>query len=103
MTSKKLSKLHLYLRVYIDLEGIGSIPESNITSRFLERSFEVRIQGYKGKNWIFAVPNTQCMLRPSESKVIQKKDKIIISIKKIAEADNWFSLYKVKCVGEKED
>ena len=43
------------------------------------------------------------MLRASESKVIQKKDKLIVSIKKIADSDNWFSLYKVKCVGEKED
>jgi len=35
--------------------------------------------------------------------VIQKENRLIISIAKNAEADNWFSLYKVKCVGERDE
>jgi hypothetical protein len=36
------------------------------------------------------------------SKVTQKPNKLIVSLGKMAEADNWFSLHKVKCIGEKD-
>jgi len=62
----------------------------------------VKILDFKGKNWIFAVPKTQCQILIKESKVIKKDDKLIIKLGKIAEGDNWFSLYKTRCVGEKE-
>ena len=91
------------MKVYIELEGIGRVPAENITSRFLEWSIEVRIHDYKGKNWIFAVPKTQCLMKNKECKVIQKENKLIVSIAKNADADNWFSLYKVRCVGERGD
>ena len=68
----------------------------------MDRSVEIKIHGYKGKNWIFAVPNTQCKLLVKTSKVVQKADKLIVSIGKIAQSDNWFSLHKVKCIGEKD-
>jgi calcyclin binding protein len=88
--------------VYIPLPGIGSIPAENITSRFLDRSFEVKIRNYNGKNWIFAVPKTQCQILVKKSKVAQKADKLIVSLGKMADSDNWFSLHKVKCIGEKD-
>ena len=89
-------------RVYLPLPGIGSIPNENITSRFLDRSVEIKIHDYNGKNWIFAVPKTQCQVLVKTSKVTQKTDKLIVSIGKMAEGDNWFSLHKVKCIGEKD-
>lgn len=90
------------LRIYIPLPDIGTLPADKIVSRFLDRSFEVRIHDFKGKNWIFAVPKTQCSVLTKNCKVTQKSDKLIISLAKIAESDNWFSLHKVKCVGEKD-
>lgn len=90
---------HFICRVYIDLPDIGAIPADKITSRFLDRSFEVRIHDYQGKNWIFAVPKTQCLILTKSSKVTVKPNKIIVSLAKMAEADNWFSLHKVKCIG----
>ena len=99
---KKWSNFIFYPRIYIDLPGIGELPENAIQSRFLERSVEIKIHGYNGKNYIFAVPKTQCMIKVDESKVIQKKDKIIISLGKLVDADNWHSLHKVKGVGEKD-
>ena len=91
------------VKVYLELEGVGAVAEEDIHSRFLERSFEVKIHNYKGKNWIFAVPKTQSMIKITESKVIQKKDKLIISLGKIADSDNWSTLHRVKGVGSKED
>lgn len=75
------------------------MPPENIVTRFLDRSFEIKVHGYEGKNWIFAVPKTQCCVLVKTSKVVQKPDKLIVSIGKIAEGDNWFSLHKVKCIG----
>jgi hypothetical protein len=91
-----------HVKVYIELEGIGKVPDANIHSRFLDRSVEVKILDYKGKNWIFAVPKTQCQVNVKDSKIMKKDNKIIVRIGKIAESDNWFSLHKVKMVGEKE-
>ena len=88
--------------MYIPLDEIGKVPPENITSRFLDRSFEIKIHGYSGKNWIFAVPKTQCSMLVKTSKVAQKDHKLIVSLGKIAESDNWFSLHKVKCIGEKD-
>jgi calcyclin binding protein len=78
------------------------LPADKIVSRFLDRSVEIRIHDYRGKNWIFAVPKTQCAVLVRNCKVTQKTDKLIVSIGKMSEADNWFSLHKVKCVGEKD-
>jgi calcyclin binding protein len=85
------------------MEGIGKLPRANIEDRFLEWSIEVKIHDYKGKNWIFAVPKTQCLIRPKESKIIQKENKLIISIAKNVNADSWSTLHKVRCIGEKND
>jgi hypothetical protein len=53
------------LRIYIELEGVGKVAPANIVARFLEWSIEVRIYNYNGKNLVFAVPKTQCLLRPA--------------------------------------
>ena len=84
------------------MDDIGKLPAENITSRFLDRSFEIKIHNFKGKNWIFAVPKTQCSVLVKTSKLAQKDNKLIVSLGKIAESDNWFSLHKVKCIGEKD-
>lgn len=63
----------------------------------------MKIHGLNGKNYIFAVPKTQCIVRPKDSTVIQKENKLIISIGKNAESDNWFSLYKTRMVGERDE
>jgi len=68
----------------------------------LDRSLEIKINGYNGKNWIFAVPKTQCQVLVKISKVVQKADRLIIWVGKMAQNDNWFSLHKVKCIGEKD-
>ena len=81
---------------------MGALPSENIISRFLDRSVEIKIQDYLGKNWIFAVPKTQCCVLVKTSKVAQKADKLIVSLGKMAEGDNWFSLHKTKCIGDKD-
>ena len=90
-------------RVYLDLPGIGGVPSDKIETRFLERSFEIKIRGYNGKNFVFAVPKTQCNLVPEKSSIVKKQDKIVIHISKVSDKDHWYSLYKTKAIGETED
>ena len=77
-------------------------PEQ-IESRFLEKSFEVKIRGYKGKNYVFAVPKTQCSLDPAKSSVTKKPHKLVVNIQKHSANDNWHSLYRSKAIGETDD
>jgi hypothetical protein len=85
------------------MPGIGNLPRANIQERFLDRSFEIKIRGYMNRNFVFAVPKTQCALVPEKSKVIQKRDKLTIHLAKVNPKDNWYSLYKTKAVGEVEE
>ena len=51
------------------------------------------------KNWVFAVPKTQCKIDYQKSNIDIKAHKIIIWVKKVKKDDNWFSLHKQKTVG----
>lgn len=73
-----------FVKVYIPIEGIGQHPDDKIHARFLDRSFEIKINDFKGKNWIFAVPKTQCQILVKDSKMLKKGDKLIIKLGKIA-------------------
>lgn len=86
--------------MYIELPGIGQLPKEQLETRFLERSFEVKIRGYLGRNFIFAVPKTQGVVNPEKSKLIQKADRLVIQLAKGNTKDNWYSLYRQKAVGE---
>jgi hypothetical protein len=57
----------------------------------------------QGKNYLFAVPRTQCKLDPAKSKVIVKANSLVVSIGKVDKSDNWFSVYKAKTVGGTDD
>lgn len=48
----------LWSRVILELKDIGKVPKESFSSRFLERSFEIKIRNYNGKNWIFGVGRT---------------------------------------------
>jgi len=46
------------------LKNIGSVPKENFSARFLERSFELKIRNYNGKNWNFGIGRTMNKLNP---------------------------------------
>lgn len=89
--------------VYIELPGIGQLPKDNIQTRFLERSFEIKIRGYLGRNFVFAVPKTQGTINVEKSKLIQKADRLVVHLAKGNTKDNWYALYKQKAVGEADE
>ncbi|KRW98883.1 HSP20-like chaperone [Pseudocohnilembus persalinus] len=91
------------VRVVLELPEVGKIGKDNIQARFFQRSFEIKIHNYKGKNLRFGSGKTQCKIDPDQSRFMLKDNKIIISIRKFQKTDNWFSLHKTKTIGGDSD
>lgn len=76
------------IKVYISLEGASS---ENIFSEFKKQSVDVKIHDLNGKNYRFGVPKLEKSIDPTESKVIVKPKRVIVSLKK-SERGNWLDL-----------
>lgn len=63
----------------------------------------MKILDYNGKNLRLRVPKTHNTYNAQKSKYLVKDDKIVISIKKKNETDNWFTLHKQDLIGESID
>lgn len=85
------------------MKGIGKLKKENFEVKFGIRTLDFKIKDYEGKNLRFRVPKTHYPYNPEGSKYLVKDDKIIISLKKRKESDNWFTLYKQKMIGETLD
>mmetsp|Transcript_50565 Transcript_50565/g.58188 ORF Transcript_50565/g.58188 Transcript_50565/m.58188 type:complete len:200 (+) Transcript_50565:35-634(+) len=104
---ENLSKYTYYedddkVKVLLDLAGVQAHPKENIEARFLGKSFELKVRGFNGKNYKFAVPKLQHRISPDECKFFLKTDKIVVSLKKANAKDVWFSLFRQKAVGGDE-
>lgn len=91
------------LRVVLEIKGISKHPKEKIFSRFLDRSFEIKILEFGGKNYNFAVPKLQCKIQPDQSKYWTKDDKLIIQLRKFKKDDNWYALFRTKAIGDDDD
>ena len=89
-----------WVKVRIDLEGIGELPKESFKVEFGIRSLDVKILGYKGKNLRLRVPKTHYTYDFAKSKYVVKDKKIIISLRKKNETDSWFTLHKQNLVNE---
>lgn len=88
-----------WVRVEVPFEGIGKHDKGKISCKFDENSFVLSIHDYKGKNYQFSVLRLQCKINPGPCRYSVLNEKIRISLKKVKETDNWFSLFKTKTVG----
>lgn len=87
----------------IDLEGIGKLPKESIIVDFGVRSLDLKIIDYNGKNLRLRVPKTHNTYDAAKSKYLVKENKIVVSIRKKNETDNWFTLHKQDLIGETLD
>lgn len=90
-------------RVRIDLPELDSIPKENIIVDFGVRSLDIKIIGYKGKNLRLRVPKTHNTYDAKSSKFMSNEKKIVVSLRKNLESDNWFTLHKQNLIGESID
>jgi hypothetical protein len=89
--------------VRIDLPDLNTIPKENITVEFGVRSLDIKIVNYKGKNLRLRVPKTHNTYDSKNSKFVVDDKKMVVSIKKSNEQDNWFTLHKQNLIGESID
>ena len=90
-------------RVILDLKNIHKHPKNFIVCRFFDRSFEIKILNYNGRNYAFAVPKLQYKIDPNNYTIVIKEDKINVNLRKANTKDNWHSLYKTKAIGDDDD
>lgn len=88
-----------FASVVFKLDSIGSLDKSKIHSKFKRKSFEIIIEDFNKKNYIFSVTKLHHKIIPEKSKLLIKKDKIIIKLKK-AKEEPFVFLYAQKMVGK---
>ena len=88
------------IKVMIKLDKVETHPKDKIKVTFKERSLEVVVMDLKGKNYIFRVPKLQCQIKPAESTYGFKEGYVVVTLKKMKDDDNWWSLFKSKGVCE---
>jgi len=88
------------VRIVIEMKNIHQHPKEQISSRFFDKSMELKIHNFNGKNYIFAVPRLQNPIDPDNSTYVLKENKLLINLRKANEKDGWHSLYRTKALLE---
>lgn len=92
-----------WVKVQVELEGVGSLKKEDIIVDFGPRSLELRVMGLKGVNYKLRVNKTHHPYNNEKSKFLVKENKIILSLFKRKQDDHWFSLQKQNMIGETLD
>lgn len=90
---------NLWVRVDVPFAGIGKHDKKKVTCNFDTTSFVLSILDFDNKNYQFSVMRLQCSIQGELCKFAVLADKIRISLRKVKENDNWFSLFKTKTIG----
>jgi hypothetical protein len=81
-----------YLRIYLPLEDVGKeCKEEQVKVTFSKEAIDVKIFGYKGQNYSYAVRRLNGPIRTEECKYSIKNNNIIITLVK-AESKHWDGL-----------
>ena len=71
------------VKVYVtSLDGIKDVPSDKINCKFTKNSFNLTIEGYKGKDMKLSIPELHKEIDPEKSKFNIKSDSISITLKK---------------------
>uniref|UniRef100_A0A7S0Q5W8 CS domain-containing protein n=1 Tax=Coccolithus braarudii TaxID=221442 RepID=A0A7S0Q5W8_9EUKA len=90
---KDPNNVYVYV-VHSIFEGIGEHKEC-VQCSFTTSSFDLKILGFKGKNYRLNVPNLDKEIDPAMSKALVKKDSIKIKMRKVKGQygyDSWLDL-----------
>ena len=80
-----------FVKIYITLPEVETLPEENVSSKFTNSSIELRVLGLKGKNYQFQMIHLLHPVVPESSSVKIKTGKVSIMLKK-AKEENWTCL-----------
>ena len=70
------------ITILVELPGVGSVKQ-NCKIEFGKCSFDLTVEGLAGKNYRLIKDNLEKDINPSLSKIVVKKDKILIKLEKI--------------------
>lgn len=91
ITSYAWDQSSKFVKIYITLPEVETLPEGNVSSKFTSNSLELKVLGLKGKNYQFQMVNLLHPIVPESSSVKVKTGKLSILLKKSKEV-NWTCL-----------
>lgn len=80
-----------FVKIYITLPEVETLPEGNVSTKFTSNSLELRVLGLKSKNYQFQMVHLLRPILPESSSVKVKTGKLTILLKKGKEV-NWSCL-----------
>ena len=80
-----------FVKIYITLPEVETLPQEKISSKFTGKSLELRVLGLNGKNYEFQMVHLLHPIIPESSSVKIKSGKLSILLKKEKE-ENWSCL-----------
>lgn len=91
ITSYAWDQSSKFVKIYITLPEVETLPEGNVSSKFTANSLELKVLGLKGKNYQFQMVNLLHPIVPESSSVKIKTGKLSILLNKSKE-ENWSCL-----------
>lgn len=91
ITSYAWDQSSKFVKIYITLPEVETLPEGNVSSKFTSNSLELKVLGLKGKNYQFQMVNLLHPIVPKSSSVKVKTGKLSILLNKSKE-ENWSCL-----------
>jgi len=88
-----------YVKVYVTLPGVGSLPKDKFQCDFDVLSFSLRIFDYNGFNHRLQVPRLSNDIKPEESSFKVLEDTVVVRLRK-GKDTHWFDLHKTRGIGE---
>lgn len=88
-----------FVKVLVDIPGIGSHPTDKIEATFKRKSFYIQILDFKGQNFHFGCGWLQHKVQPEHCSYRLKENRLEIKLRKRVESQNWYSLFKQRVVG----
>jgi len=80
-----------FIKVYVDLEGVGGVNPENLKASFQQQSFEFLIHDLNGKNYKFSLSNLAHEINTKSSSFKTTSKRIVFNLKK-ANSEYWSSI-----------
>ncbi|XP_022784008.1 calcyclin-binding protein-like [Stylophora pistillata] len=91
ITSYAWDQSSKFVKIYINLEEVETLPEENVSTKFTSKSLELKVLGLKGKNYHFQIVNLLHPILPESSSVKVKSGRVTLLLKKDKD-ENWSCL-----------
>mmetsp|Transcript_9081 Transcript_9081/g.12070 ORF Transcript_9081/g.12070 Transcript_9081/m.12070 type:complete len:300 (-) Transcript_9081:221-1120(-) len=72
-----------FVTLYIDLEGVGSIPRENIKCQFTKDSIDLIVNDLKGKSYRLFKDSLEKDIVVEKSKIVVKANKVLVKLAKV--------------------